>query len=544
MNFDKALNIIGLNSDYTEEELKKKYHSLAKQYHPDALINQTIEEIKAAEKKMKEINLAYDTLKKDKKSSFSAGQSSYTYKQTRANEEYDFIYYYRNSIINIIQNYNWVNIDGKKEFVKDAANFKTFFINFTLDITYASTKEEIARIFSEFKRRVKNWYNILKDSYFKTYNIPKNVSFTINEDLSFDEFYESLENFKHSYDNVIKEIDDIIYPYKLYTNYEIVKEDIEKLREETIKNVYDDYNEKDYYYQNLQNSIDNLFKYYSTNIALYTELEEIISNNNLPFQRRIENFKENICDPLFYLYYMQLKLAINNLLDYQSHEEEIPDIENNLTKKYNEAVKNIKDEKEKNELYFFYKSIVHYLRTQKGVSFQSLKLLNEIDFNNCEEVLKIHDMIDNNLITNKKIEIYINELEPNTIASRHIKIDDEEYDMLSNNGETVIFETYHNIDNFISLDEFMAKIRPFFTTFDWNGEHCIGLYNYDGLRLCIYKGHIQFLINPAITNTVWYPDHKFSMFQSKDYVKSLLINACYSEIEKFKENNKTKKITR
>ena len=51
MNFDRALYIIGLNSDYTEEELKKKYYSLAKQYHPDALINQTIEEIKAAEKR-------------------------------------------------------------------------------------------------------------------------------------------------------------------------------------------------------------------------------------------------------------------------------------------------------------------------------------------------------------------------------------------------------------------------------------------------------------------------------------------------------------
>ncbi len=538
MNFYEALKILDIDSGYTEEELNKKYHALAKKYHPDVLINKSAEEIKAASEKMKGINLAYETLKKDRKSSFSNSQRSYTYKQTRDNKGYDFIYYYRNSIINIIQNYNFVNIDGKKEFINDASAFKLFFKNFTLDIIYAATKEEIDRLFSEFKKRVKNWYIILKDSYFKTYSIPKNISFTINENLSFDEFYKSLTNFKRSYDNVIKEIDDIINPYKLYTDYEVAKKDIEKLREETIKNVCNIYNKKDYYYQCLRNNLNNLFKYYSTNIALYTELEEIISSNNLPFQRRIENFRENICDPLFYLYYIQLKLDVNNLLDYQSHEGEIGDIENNLTQKYNEAVKNLKNQEEKRELYFFYKSIVHYLRTQKDVSFQSLKLLNEIDFNNYEEVLKIHDMIDNNLITNKKIEIYINELEPNTIASKHIKIDGEEYDMLSNNGENVIFETYNNIDNFVSLDEFMTEAHKDFITFDWNSELCIGLYSYNGLLLCIYKGHLQFLNYPTITNIEWYPDHKFSMFQSKDYVKSLLINGCYSEIEKFKINNK------
>lgn len=545
MNFYEALKILDLDSNYSEEELNKKYHALAKKHHPDALTNKSAEEKKAAENKMKKINLAYDTLKKDRKKSYSNRQSNNNDKQSgnksnNSNNDNDngWEFSYWNNILNIIKSYNDANITKKPEFASVASSFKSFFSNYYLNIVMTVTKNEVDKLFREFKNGVRDWYIKLKDIYFKEHNIPRDISFTINENRSFDEFYESLTNFKHGYDNVIKEIDYIINPYKLYTDYEVAKKDIEKLREETIKNVCRTYNNKDYFYQCLRTNLDNLFKYYSTNIALYTELEEIIKNNNLPFQRRIEELRENVNSPLFYLYYIQLKLDVNNLLDYQNHEREIVDIENNLTQKYNEAVKNLKDEEEKKELYFFYKSIVHYLRTQKDVSFQSLKLLNEIDFNNYEKVFKIHDNIDNNLITNKKVDIYINISTQDVIASRHIKIDDEEYDMLSNNGENIICETYNNMDNnFISLDEFMTESYKDFITFDWYGEPCIGLYHYNGLLLCVYKGHLQFLNYPMITNVEWYPDHKFSMFQSKDYVRSLLINTCYSEIEKFKTNN-------
>ena len=58
--------VLGVNKNATEDELKKAYRKLAKKYHPDANLDNKEE----AEKKFKEVNDAYSILsdkeKKDK----------------------------------------------------------------------------------------------------------------------------------------------------------------------------------------------------------------------------------------------------------------------------------------------------------------------------------------------------------------------------------------------------------------------------------------------------------------------------------------------
>jgi len=50
--------ILGINKDASQDEIKKAFRKLALQYHPDANPNNKEE----AEKKFKEINEAYQTL--------------------------------------------------------------------------------------------------------------------------------------------------------------------------------------------------------------------------------------------------------------------------------------------------------------------------------------------------------------------------------------------------------------------------------------------------------------------------------------------------
>ena len=50
--------ILGVNKDATDEELKKAYRKLAKKYHPDANPDNKAE----AEAKFKEVNEAYENL--------------------------------------------------------------------------------------------------------------------------------------------------------------------------------------------------------------------------------------------------------------------------------------------------------------------------------------------------------------------------------------------------------------------------------------------------------------------------------------------------
>ena len=61
---DRSLAVLGLAAGATEEEIKQAYRALSMQYHPDKVQHLGAEFQRVAEEKMKEINAAYDYLKK------------------------------------------------------------------------------------------------------------------------------------------------------------------------------------------------------------------------------------------------------------------------------------------------------------------------------------------------------------------------------------------------------------------------------------------------------------------------------------------------
>lgn len=59
--------ILGVNKNATEEEIKKAYKKLAVKWHPDRWVNGTDEEKKTAEEKIKQVNEAYSVLSDSEK---------------------------------------------------------------------------------------------------------------------------------------------------------------------------------------------------------------------------------------------------------------------------------------------------------------------------------------------------------------------------------------------------------------------------------------------------------------------------------------------
>ena len=62
-NRSRYYRILGLKDGASQEEIKKAYHQLAKEQHPDKFVNASDSEKKFHESKMKEINEAYENLK-------------------------------------------------------------------------------------------------------------------------------------------------------------------------------------------------------------------------------------------------------------------------------------------------------------------------------------------------------------------------------------------------------------------------------------------------------------------------------------------------
>lgn len=77
--------VLGVSRDATDDEIKKAYRDLARKYHPDNYVDSPLSDL--VQEKMKEINEAYETIRKERSGqksgssstgSYSSGDSTYS----------------------------------------------------------------------------------------------------------------------------------------------------------------------------------------------------------------------------------------------------------------------------------------------------------------------------------------------------------------------------------------------------------------------------------------------------------------------------------
>jgi len=111
---DDPYKVLGVSRDASDEEIKRAYRRLAKEYHPDRNPGD-----EAAAKKMQQINAAYEQIKNPEKAQPNAGGYGYdpfggSYQRTYSNESqgdayqrsaYNYIRYRRyREALNVLQN--------------------------------------------------------------------------------------------------------------------------------------------------------------------------------------------------------------------------------------------------------------------------------------------------------------------------------------------------------------------------------------------------------------------------------------------------------
>ena len=213
MDYKQALVILGLTEGFTEDELKKKYRELSMKWHPDKGGN---------EEMMKQVNVAYETLKVEQQKETSNEQFNQYYEFKRRVEKVEV---YRSK-----KNYTPGTLEHKyAEAINKVIN--EFCMSYTSSIRrYATCLTQLTDLFFDYQTKV---FQDIPKSFFKRYKYSD-----INEICPFDEYVQKLEKIKNEYKKIETTLDDVIGSIdKLLSNE--VYEKILEAKKTVLKEVVD-----------------------------------------------------------------------------------------------------------------------------------------------------------------------------------------------------------------------------------------------------------------------------------------------------------------
>lgn len=193
-----ALNILGLNLMFSEEQLKKSYRKSANEWHPDKGKDPTGE-------KMKAINLAYELL-----TDFLKNKDKYTIHTThttqqgtaprrrRSNAVNQFELNKRQAVIILKSYIDHVNKLANHELadaIRVYANkMRESVAYYELKIHQCMSELELIQIYDEAERVLSSHLRIVYNAFINKYPYIKETGFVPNYDLNLTKFVEQLDN--------------------------------------------------------------------------------------------------------------------------------------------------------------------------------------------------------------------------------------------------------------------------------------------------------------------------------------------------------------
>ena len=272
----EALKIFNLSENFTENELKKAYRTLAKKYHPDNFSKNSFEQ-KQAQEKMKEINEAKDLLDKSLKNNSSNEQSYFDLEN------------YKNDLINKLSKYKFQHFcpDELKTYNEQIEAIVFWFkLDIKIILLYANDKNKINEAYQEHLNLIIQVFKDFKKDFFDKHNIDESkIKENINYECNLEEFYNQLLKIKEKYDLkeiYRKKIEHDLNDYKLRAGYDYLKEliefEIDNILKRLKNNNYTNYEEE---LNKGKKEIDEIFKDYFNYLVQFNEIQKFLDNQDL-----------------------------------------------------------------------------------------------------------------------------------------------------------------------------------------------------------------------------------------------------------------------
>lgn len=295
ISFERALSILGLNRDYTAEELKKAYRKGAMEWHPDHGKDSTGE-------KFKEIGEAYELLKIYKDDVNSRPYVSYV----------NYLALYKKQAIILIKSYVdnisiFKNHELYKEILYCHAMLQNLIDKYEPLINGASTEYElesvIKEIDEEYDARIKELYQ----SFINKYPYLKGLNLSVNFELKLSMFIEQIDRIKkETFESLNKKIRySTLARYERYSGFTLIKDDILKIIDDTILDIicsaYEKENEiMEQMYENIEILFENSFDLQIRNGRLEKLIEDAEGIDSVILRMKLDELQQDINSDDFY----------------------------------------------------------------------------------------------------------------------------------------------------------------------------------------------------------------------------------------------------
>lgn len=485
MKYEESLKILGLQSGYTEEELKKAYKTLARKWHPDFFEQESEKKKQEAKEMMQQINEAYEFLSKNIGNNNSNRNYYSANSNTNNKESYFDVKAYAQTKYYELQKHIKLEIDISEDGLLENTfnNINRIITHFSL--IYFRTIEEVDKEYEKAKQGIREEFEKLENGYFYTYCIFKiDIKEPINYNCTLKEFYEQLKCIREKYSQTIlfaNRLREETEKYKNYAGYEQLKNIIEsEMLQATRKAKNTHYLSVSKILEEMHMNIElafvkhfeclkrigNLKMFFASRYQIPTLEEElkkkpysapdVAAKYNLPINEII--YYEQIVKYQFDYNKLSLEQMLNNVGKWEQIVETIKqederkaklkeneELVNNLYIKIMKAAYDVlaalKINEDFSQIIEVQKTIAIVLemfkKYQNGlIDFEKLQLLEHITFTNPSDDMLLFLMIDTSL--KGQIKKYLNNGNIKNLDSEDIKNLDFEYDIYEKNNQKIL----------------------------------------------------------------------------------------------------------